>query len=207
MNKLGPKLDGLIYRGMGPDPPTETGAGFENKGTQVCRPHITRRQFFGRSALGLGTAALAYLLNQEARAGTPPSPRDAGRPDKLLLLPSDGFPSHCTVERKSRDRHARTKKARSGSGRVSRIDVGPGRSSGEHPPDLHWCRAALLRLRQSGVRPAQSKLHGARAQHGWCRPGRALGGRRHFISARNPGACFCSGWAWSERLCSASCAR
>jgi hypothetical protein len=32
--------------------------------------HQTRRQFFGRSALGLGTAALAHLLPNELRASS-----------------------------------------------------------------------------------------------------------------------------------------
>ena len=33
---------------------------------------ITRRAFFGRSATGLGTAALATLLGRDAQAGTVP---------------------------------------------------------------------------------------------------------------------------------------
>ena len=34
----------------------------------------TRRQFFGRSVLGVGTAALASLLGRDAFAASPPSP-------------------------------------------------------------------------------------------------------------------------------------
>ena len=33
------------------------------------RLHVTRREFFGRGACGLGTAALAHLLGREGRAG------------------------------------------------------------------------------------------------------------------------------------------
>src|SRR3954451_3081396 len=39
---------------------------------------LTRRQLFGRSALGLGTAALATLLSEEAGAAAPPAREYAG---------------------------------------------------------------------------------------------------------------------------------
>src|SRR5207302_10584129 len=48
--------------------------------------YLTRRQFFSKSALGLGTAALASLLNKDllaagASAGMSPAARYAGLPD------------------------------------------------------------------------------------------------------------------------------
>jgi hypothetical protein len=43
--------------------------------------HITRRQFFGRSTAGIGTAALATLLQNSGRANTPSLP--AGGPNGL----------------------------------------------------------------------------------------------------------------------------
>ena len=45
--------------------------------TEACA-HYTRRQFFGRSVLGLGTAALASLLGRDALAAT-------GRPLTIAL--------------------------------------------------------------------------------------------------------------------------
>ena len=45
----------------------------------------TRRQFFGRSALGIGTAALASLLGRDARAGAAPrgQPGVGGLPRRM----------------------------------------------------------------------------------------------------------------------------
>ena len=36
------------------------------------RLHVTRREFFGRSACGLGTAALAHLLGRDAHGASSP---------------------------------------------------------------------------------------------------------------------------------------
>jgi hypothetical protein len=44
------------------------------------RQMLTRRHFFGRSALGLGTAALASLLPERARAGDSAAPQTGGLP-------------------------------------------------------------------------------------------------------------------------------
>ncbi len=75
-------------------------------------PHLeakvlhTRRQFFGRSAMGLGTAALASLLGREgwaAAGATPGRPKFGGLPDlphfapkakRVIYLFQNGAPSH-----------------------------------------------------------------------------------------------------------------
>ena len=75
-------------------------------------PHLeakvlhTRRQFFGRSAMGLGTAALASLLGREGWAAvgaTPGRPKFGGLPDlphfapkakRVIYLFQNGAPSH-----------------------------------------------------------------------------------------------------------------
>ena len=62
----------------------------------------TRRQFFGRSALGIGTAALASLLGRDARAGASPRgqpgigglPHFAPRAKRVIYLFQNGAPSH-----------------------------------------------------------------------------------------------------------------
>ncbi|MBT5018204.1 MAG: hypothetical protein HON04_05615, partial [Planctomicrobium sp.] len=36
------------------------------------RLHVTRREFFGKSAAGIGTAALSSLLNRDASAAVTP---------------------------------------------------------------------------------------------------------------------------------------
>src|SRR5262249_17426781 len=54
---------------------------------------LTRRQFFGRSAAGIGTAALASALNSAlfaAEAGAPPGSKRVGRPG---ILPGTHFPA------------------------------------------------------------------------------------------------------------------
>ena len=63
----------------------------------------TRRQFFGRSVLGLGTAALATLLGSEARGadgvrrgipGLPELPHFAPKAKRVIYLFQNGAPSH-----------------------------------------------------------------------------------------------------------------
>src|SRR4051794_29769745 len=72
---------------------------------QLRQAHLTRRQFFGRGALGLGTAALATLLQRDGAAafpsttnprvgglpGVPPSPAKAKR---VIYLSQNGAPTH-----------------------------------------------------------------------------------------------------------------
>ncbi|MBI5767124.1 MAG: DUF1501 domain-containing protein [Verrucomicrobia bacterium] len=65
---------------------------------------FTRRQFFGRSALGLGTAALASLLGRDALAasgpaarrfgGLPALPHFAPKAKRVIYLYQNGAPSH-----------------------------------------------------------------------------------------------------------------
>src|SRR5688500_8054270 len=65
----------------------------------------TRRQFFGRSALGVGTAALASLLGRNAFAagltktgrgipGLPHLPHFAPKAKRVIYLFQNGAPSH-----------------------------------------------------------------------------------------------------------------
>jgi hypothetical protein len=66
----------------------------------------TRRQFFGRSALGVGTAALASLLgrtteaaspalpNRRAIPGLPDLPHFAPKAKRVIYLFQNGAPSH-----------------------------------------------------------------------------------------------------------------
>jgi hypothetical protein len=71
------------------------------------RAFLTRRQFFGRGALGLGTAALASLLNRDAfgaapirnpqsaiRNGLPDLPHFAPKAKRVIYLFQNGAPSH-----------------------------------------------------------------------------------------------------------------
>jgi hypothetical protein len=51
---------------------------------------LTRRHFFGRSAVGLGAAALASLLNPDLLADPPATVRPQGRPG---VLPATHFPA------------------------------------------------------------------------------------------------------------------
>jgi hypothetical protein len=60
---------------------------------------VTRRQFFGRSATGLGVAALASLIGEEAKAaqgqpGLPGLPHFAAKADRVIYLWQGGGPSH-----------------------------------------------------------------------------------------------------------------
>src|SRR5215210_5383652 len=73
---------------------------------------FTRRQFFGRSALGIGTAALASLLGKDAFAalggagaprgtaakrgipGLPDLPHFAPKAKRVIYLFQNGAPSH-----------------------------------------------------------------------------------------------------------------
>ncbi len=52
----------------------------------------TRRQFFGRSALGIGTAALATLLNGESKAAQFPGHKPKAK--RIIYLLQSGAPSH-----------------------------------------------------------------------------------------------------------------
>ncbi|MEY2881040.1 MAG: hypothetical protein RLZZ15_3420, partial [Verrucomicrobiota bacterium] len=68
--------------------------------------HYTRRQFFGRAAMGVGTAALASLLGREARGAThplmpargvpglPDLPHFAPKAKRVIYLFQNGAPSH-----------------------------------------------------------------------------------------------------------------
>lgn len=63
------------------------------------RAYQTRRQFFGKMALGLGTAALGSLVNQHLFAGTghPPTgslPHFAPKAKRVIYLFQNGAPSH-----------------------------------------------------------------------------------------------------------------
>lgn len=68
--------------------------------TAVSPLEITRREFFGRSATGLGIAALAWLLGQEqARSeqrvgGLPGLPHFAPRAKHVIYLFQNGAPTH-----------------------------------------------------------------------------------------------------------------
>ena len=57
--------------------------------------HLTRRQLFGRTAVGIGTAALASLLTNDARAETLPGlPHVAPKAKRVIYLFQNGAPSH-----------------------------------------------------------------------------------------------------------------
>ncbi len=62
--------------------------------------HINRREFFGRGTLGLGTAALASLLNRDLAAATPEAggrsalPHFAPKAKRVIYLLQNGAPSH-----------------------------------------------------------------------------------------------------------------
>jgi len=64
--------------------------------------HISRRHFFGRSATGIGVAALASLLNDEVQAARPRAPAEFGLPEfpnftptakRVIYLFQSGAPS------------------------------------------------------------------------------------------------------------------
>src|SRR4051794_20137752 len=65
--------------------------------------HLTRRQFFGRTATGIGTAALAYLLGNDLKASAPAAagsgalpglPHIAPKARRVIYLMQSGAPSH-----------------------------------------------------------------------------------------------------------------
>ena len=66
------------------------------------REHLaldTRRQFFGRSAIGIGTAALGSLLNREtfggrSQGGLANLPHFAPKAKRVIYLFMSGGPSH-----------------------------------------------------------------------------------------------------------------
>jgi hypothetical protein len=66
------------------------------------RRHVTRREFFGRSACGLGTAALAGLLARDGHAaeanarvgGLPNLPHFAPKAKRVIYLFQNGAPTH-----------------------------------------------------------------------------------------------------------------
>src|SRR5580704_17190486 len=58
---------------------------------------LTRRQFFGTTGLGLGTAALATLLGNDAPAASEPLrglPHFAPKARRVIYLMQGGAPSH-----------------------------------------------------------------------------------------------------------------
>src|SRR5215217_4514851 len=64
---------------------------------------MTRRAFFGRSVMGIGTAALASLINRDAFAaaalrqavpGLPDLPHFAPKAKRVIYLFQNGAPSH-----------------------------------------------------------------------------------------------------------------
>jgi hypothetical protein len=63
--------------------------------------HVTRREFFGRGACGLGTAALAWLLGRDglaaprtASGGLPGLPHFAAKAKHVIYLFQNGAPTH-----------------------------------------------------------------------------------------------------------------
>ncbi len=71
------------------------------------RLHLTRRQFFGRSATGIGVAALASLLNKDLLAsagklggrvgGLPALPHFAPKAKRVIYLFMNGGPTHADM--------------------------------------------------------------------------------------------------------------
>lgn len=67
------------------------------------RLHVTRREFFGKSAAGIGTAALSSLLNRDASAavtpvgGLPNLPHFAPKAKRVIYLFQNGAPTHCDL--------------------------------------------------------------------------------------------------------------
>src|SRR5437870_2354202 len=64
------------------------------------RLHVTRREFFGRGARGVGTAALAWLLGREAQAANsqavlPPHYRPKAK--HIIYLMQNGAPTHADL--------------------------------------------------------------------------------------------------------------
>src|SRR5262245_19155346 len=60
------------------------------------RRYLTRRQFFGRSAVGIGAAALSSLLGKDLRGagGLPGLPHFAPKARRVIYLLQNGAPSH-----------------------------------------------------------------------------------------------------------------
>lgn len=61
--------------------------------------HLTRRQFFGRTATGLGAAALAWMLRRDGFAtdtapASPPGPHFAPKAKRVICLFMNGGPTH-----------------------------------------------------------------------------------------------------------------
>src|SRR5882762_3760453 len=65
--------------------------------------HLTRRQFFGRTATGIGVAALSSLLNRDLFAGQtlpkrfgglPSVPHFAPKAKRVIYLFMNGAPTH-----------------------------------------------------------------------------------------------------------------
>src|SRR5687767_7585688 len=67
--------------------------------------HLTRREFFGRSSAGIGTAALAYLLGKDGFTspaaaaasrigGLPEVPHFAPKAKRVIYLFMNGAPTH-----------------------------------------------------------------------------------------------------------------
>jgi hypothetical protein len=74
---------------------------------QIHQARVTRRQLFGKSATGLGAAALASLLGRQTLLGAPPSgsgpagqaplpglPHHAPTAKRVVVLWQGGGPSH-----------------------------------------------------------------------------------------------------------------
>src|SRR3954471_23668957 len=68
-----------------------------------AQAHLTRRAFFGRSVMGLGTAALGSLMRRDAFAaaalrqavpGLPDLPHFAPKAKRVIYLFQNGAPSH-----------------------------------------------------------------------------------------------------------------
>ena len=68
----------------------------ESAPQRESRALLTRRALFGRSALGLGAAALSSLLPREARADAPhlEAPHHAARAKRVIYLFQNGGPTH-----------------------------------------------------------------------------------------------------------------
>ena len=60
--------------------------------------NLTRRQLFGRSALGLGTAAMAQMFGEELMGASPAAPHGgmhhAPKAKRVIYLFMSGGPSH-----------------------------------------------------------------------------------------------------------------
>ena len=88
------------------------------------RLHVTRREFFGRSACGLGTAALASLLSRDGIAWrqTRPGRAPDRRPARAAALRAEGEARHLPVPERRADarRSVRLQAEAHGAARHSR---------------------------------------------------------------------------------------